>query len=83
MRSDYILIILERRDFTNFVYYIICNMLKKEALRNSLKIYKTMGSTGAANLAIGICILVGGIVSGILLIVNGARLLKHKGKIMF
>ena len=40
------------------------------------KIYKTMGSTGAANLAIGICILVGGIVSG-------ARLLKHKGKIMF
>ena len=47
------------------------------------KIYKTMGSTCAANLAIVICILVGGIVSGILLIVNGARLLKHKGKIMF
>lgn len=47
------------------------------------KIYKTMRSTGAANLAIGICVLVGGIVSGILLIVNGARLLKHKGKIMF
>lgn len=47
------------------------------------KIYKTMNSTGAANLAIGICVLVGGIVSGILLIVNGARLLKHKGKIMF
>ena len=44
------------------------------------KIYKTMSSTGAA---IGICVLVGGIVSGILLIVNGARLLKHKGKIMF
>ena len=47
------------------------------------KIYKTMSSTGAAILAIGICVLVGGIVSGILLIVNGARLLKHKGKIMF
>lgn len=47
------------------------------------KIYKTMSSTGVANLAIGICVLVGGIVSGILLIVNGARLLKHKGKIMF
>ena len=38
MRSDYILIILEIRDFTNFVYYIICNMLEKEALRNSLQI---------------------------------------------
>lgn len=46
------------------------------------KIYKTMSSTGAANLAIGICVLVGGIVWNPL-IVNGARLLKHKGKIMF
>ena len=40
------------------------------------KVYKTMGSTGGGSLAIGICILVTGIVSGILLIVNGARLLK-------
>lgn len=47
------------------------------------KIYKTMGSTGAANLVLGICVLIVGIVSGILLIVNGARLLKDKGKIMF
>lgn len=47
------------------------------------KIYKTMGSTGAANLVVGICVLVGGLSAGILLIVNGARLLKHKSKIMF
>lgn len=47
------------------------------------KIYKTMGSTGAANLAVGICVIAGGIAAGILLIVNGARLLKQKGKIMF
>lgn len=47
------------------------------------KIYKTMSSTGAANLAIGICVLVGGIVSGILLIVNGARLLNTKEKLCF
>ena len=44
----------------------------------SEKSYKTMGSTGAGTLAIGICILVTGIVSGILLIVNGARLLKNR-----
>lgn len=44
----------------------------------SEKAYKTMGSTGAGTLAIGICILVTGIVSGILLIVNGARLLKNR-----
>lgn len=47
------------------------------------KVYKTMGSTGAANLAVGICILAGGIAAGVLLIVNGARLLKNRSKIMF
>lgn len=47
------------------------------------KIYKTMGSTGAANLIIGICILAGGIAAGVLLIINGARLLKNKGRIIF
>ena len=47
------------------------------------KIYKTMGSTGAANIAVGICVLVCGIVSGVLLIVNGGRLLKQKSKMIF
>lgn len=47
------------------------------------KVYKTMGSTGAANLALGICVLAGGITAGILLIVNGARLLKNRAKMVF
>lgn len=47
------------------------------------KVYKTMGSSGAASLAVGICVLVGGIVAGILLIVSGARLLKNRSKIVF
>lgn len=47
------------------------------------KIYKTMGSTGASTLALGICILAGGITAGVLLIVNGARLLKNKSKMIF
>ena len=47
------------------------------------KLYKAVGSVGAANLTIGICVLIGGIVSGILLIVNGGRLLKHRSKITF
>lgn len=47
------------------------------------KVYKTMGSTGAANLAVGICVLAGGIAAGVLLIVNGARLLKNRSKIVF
>lgn len=47
------------------------------------KIYRTMGSTGASNLVVGICVLIGGVAAGILLIVNGARLLKNKSKIIF
>lgn len=47
------------------------------------KIYKTMSSAGAANLTIGICILVTGIVSGVLLIINGARLLGRKNQLTF
>ncbi len=47
------------------------------------KIYKAMGRIGASNLAIGICILTVGISAGVLLIVNGARLLRHKSNIMF
>ena len=46
------------------------------------KLYKTIGFSGAANLAIGICILVTGIASGVLLILNGAKLLKSKKKIL-
>ncbi len=47
------------------------------------KIYKVMGSAGAAALTIGICVLAGGIVSGVLLIVHGGRLLKNKGNVTF
>ncbi len=46
------------------------------------KVYKTIGSTGASSLAIGICVLVTGVTSGILLIINGARLLKCRKKIL-
>lgn len=45
--------------------------------------YKTMGRTGAANIAVGVIILVTGIVTGILSIVAGAVLLKNKSKILF
>ena len=47
------------------------------------KAYKTMSGVGAGNLALGIIILVVGIASGILMIVNGARLLKNKSDLTF
>ena len=45
---------------------------------NNEKTYKLMSVIGAGNLALGIVVLVAGIVSGILMIVGGARLLKGK-----
>lgn len=46
------------------------------------KVYKTIGSAGAANLAVGIVVLVCGIVSGILLIVQGGKLLKKRKHVL-
>ena len=40
------------------------------------KVYKTMAGIGGGTLAIGIVVLVTGIVSGTMLIINGARLIK-------
>ncbi|MDO5816713.1 MAG: hypothetical protein Q4Q26_03765 [Eubacteriales bacterium] len=46
------------------------------------KIYKTMSSAGACSLTVGIIVLATGIVTGIMMIVNGARLLKKKSEIL-
>lgn len=47
------------------------------------KAYKTMTSTGAANLVAGIVMLVTGIAVGILTIINGARLLKNRKEVIY
>lgn len=47
------------------------------------KVYKTMTTTGAGSIVVGIIIIVSGAVCGILSIVNGARLLKKKSEIIF
>lgn len=47
------------------------------------KTYKRMAGIGAGNIALGIIVLVTGIVCGIMAIVGGARLLLHKSDIIF
>lgn len=47
------------------------------------KVYKTMSRSGAWNIAIGIVVMVTGIASGVMLIVNGAKLIKQKYQITF
>lgn len=42
-----------------------------------------MAQTGAANLVLGIVVLVTGITAGVLLLVQGGRLLKNKSDLTF
>ena len=47
------------------------------------KAYRTMKNSGAGSIAVGIIVLVVGITVGVLSIVSGASLLKHKREITF
>lgn len=47
------------------------------------KTYKTMNTTGAGSIALGIVVMMTGVVCGVLSIVNGARLLRKKSEIIF
>ncbi|MCI8293752.1 MAG: hypothetical protein HFH53_09520 [Hespellia sp.] len=47
------------------------------------KAYKTMTSAGAANIVVGIIMIVAGLTAGIITVVQGGRLLKNKGGITF
>lgn len=47
------------------------------------KAYKTMRTVGAGSIALGIIMIVAGVVSGVLTIVGGVRLLKNKQDLTF
>lgn len=47
------------------------------------KAFKSMGLIGAGSIAIGIVVLVTGIVTGILGIIGGARLLRNRKELTF
>ena len=47
------------------------------------KIYHTMKSVGVWNLVFGILMIVAGAVSGTLIILNGAKLLRKKSDLLF
>ena len=54
-----------------------------EKIMQDEKVYKTMNSVGVWNLVLGIVIVVVGSLTGVAMIVNGARLLKRKSDILF
>lgn len=47
------------------------------------KVYKTMRRTGACSIAVGVVILVTGLVAGVLSIICGGMMLKRKSEITF
>ena len=47
------------------------------------KAYRTMKNSGTGSIVLGIILLVIGITAGVISIVNGARLLRHKREIRF
>jgi hypothetical protein len=47
------------------------------------KIYNTMKAVGVWNLVLGILMIITGIAAGVLLILNGVRLLKKKSELLF
>lgn len=56
---------------------------RKEAIMMEEKTYRTMGGSGALNIAVGVVALVVGVASGVLLIISGAKLLAGRNKILF
>lgn len=47
------------------------------------KVYKTMGRSGAWNIAIGVVLIVVGLAAGVVSIINGSKLIKDKSGIIF
>ncbi|MCI5958255.1 MAG: hypothetical protein PUD03_09175 [Lachnospiraceae bacterium] len=47
------------------------------------KIYKTMKNAGGMNVTLGVLMIVFGIAAGVLMIVNGGKLLVKKADILF
>ena len=56
--------------------------MQEEIIVNE-RIFKTMTGSGALSLTVGIIVLVTGIVTGVLMIVSGSRLLREKTGITF
>ena len=58
-------------------------MMLNGGIREMERVYKTMKRAGVCNLILGIVILITGITTGVLMIINGSRLIYQKKNILF
>ena len=58
-------------------------MMADGGVRKMERVYKTMKRAGVCNLILGIVVLVTGITTGVLMIINGSRLIYQKKNILF
>ena len=58
-------------------------MMADGGVRKMERVYKTMKRAGVCNLILGIVILITGITTGVLMIINGSRLIYQKKNILF
>lgn len=56
---------------------------KKGGVLVTERAYKIMGNAGAANLAIGIIMIIAGVTSGVILLISGANLFRAKKGLTF
>ena len=61
----------------------LVSFAERRVISMNEKAYKTMGLTGAANIAIGIVMMVVGVAAGVVAVIGGARLLKNREGLMF
>jgi len=52
------------------------------AMNDNEKVYRTMGTAGAGDIVVGVLVITVGVAAGVLAIINGARLLVARKKIM-
>ncbi len=52
-------------------------------MKNNEMLYRSMRFSGAVNITLGIILLVVGIVSGVMLLISGGKLLNGKSRILF
>lgn len=68
----------------NFNKWLKKGKKKRKAEKKMVeKVYRTMKSVGAFNIVMGILIIISGITTGVIVITEGARLLRDKSDLTF